>query len=159
YGFAPSYTHNSEIAGLRNQTIVGGRFFGGSNIALQYINLSGSRGAQTLNSRQDAVNLEGYFENRLFVLPELAAVVVATVIYEERQYTNYGGLPASPVPQDNERNYNGVAPKVGLLWEPKKDIQGFINVSKSLDVPDFGDLTQTQNNGSTSFVPLQAQNG
>ena len=93
------------------------------------------------------------------MLPELAAVVGGKVIHDERNYKNLGGLPASPTPQDNERTYDAVAPKVGRLWEPQKDVQGFINVTKSLDVPDFTDLTQTQTNGSTSFVPLQAQNG
>jgi iron complex outermembrane receptor protein len=145
---------------LQDQIILGGRLFGGSNKALQFINVGGSRGAQTLNSRQNAFNLEGYFENRLFVLPELAAVAGAKVTHDERHYQNFGGLPPfSTVPQNNERTYDGIAPKVGLLWEPQKDLQAFFNVTKSLDVPDFTDLTQTQINGSTSFVPLQAQNG
>ncbi|MGE4048426.1 MAG: TonB-dependent receptor family protein [Acetobacteraceae bacterium] len=158
YGFAPRYTISGLLGGLRNDFVMGGRFFGGNNRALQYINIKGSRGAQTVNSRQNAWNLDGYAENRLFVLPELAAVLGAKIFYAERQYTNFGNLPPfSTVYQNNNTSYSGVNPKVGLLWEPKKDIQAFVNVTRSQDVPDFSDLTQTQANGSTSFVPLQAQ--
>ena len=92
-------------------------------------------------------------------LPELAGVVGAKIIHDQRHYQNFGNLPPySTVAQDDRVTYNDVAPKVGLLWEPKKDVQAFFDVTRSLDVPDFGDLTQTQNNGPTSFVPLQAQN-
>jgi iron complex outermembrane receptor protein len=158
YGFAPRYTLSSAIGGLRNDVVVGGRLFGGDNRALQFININGSRGAQTVNSRQNAWNLDGFAENRLYVLPELAAVLGAKLFYANRQYTNFGNLPPfSTVYQNNDKSYSGVNPKVGLLWEPRKDIQGFINVTRSQDVPDFTDLTQTQANGSTSFVPLQAQ--
>ncbi|MEJ0019659.1 MAG: TonB-dependent receptor [Acetobacteraceae bacterium] len=159
YGVAPKFTGTFELGGLRDRLIIGGRLFGGSNRALQFVNLGGSRGAQTLDSRQDAFNLEGYVENRLFVLPELAAVAGVKLLHDERHYRNFGNQPPfSTVPQDNRRNYDGAAPKVGLLWEPRENLQAFVNLTRSLDVPDFTDLTQTQANGSTGFVPLQAQN-
>ena len=158
YGFAPRFTTTGQIGRMRNEFVVGGRLFGGTNTALQFININGSRGAQTLNSKQKAWSIEGYAENRLFVLPELAAVIGAKMFHADRQYTNYAGLPPfSTTYQNNNATYDGVNPKVGLLWEPKKDIQAFINVTRSQDVPDFSDLTQTQFGGSTSFVPLQAQ--
>lgn len=158
YGFGPRYTTNGQIGGLRNEFVVGGRLFGGNNSALQFININGSRGRQTVDSRQKAWSLEGYAENRLFVLPELAAVAGVKVFHAERHFTNPGNLPPfSTVYQNNDASYDGVNPKIGLLWEPKKDIQAFINVTRSQDVPDFSDLVQTQFNGSTAFVPLQAQ--
>jgi iron complex outermembrane recepter protein len=36
-------------------------------------------------------------------------------------------------------------------------VQAFANITRSTDVPDFSDLTQTQLGGITGFVPLQAQ--
>jgi len=158
YGFAPRYSVAGQIAGLRNEIVLGGRVFGGNNRALQFLNVGGSRGRQTLNSRQDAWSLEGYAENRLFVMPELALVTGAKVFHAERQYTNFGALPPfSTVYQNNNASFDGINPKVGLLWEPKKNIQAFINVTRSQDVPDFSDLTQVQFGGATTFVPLQAQ--
>lgn len=44
YGFAPSYSRTLDIAGRRNEIVVGGRLFGGNNKALQFVNVSGSRG-------------------------------------------------------------------------------------------------------------------
>ena len=158
YGFAPRYAGTYQIAGMRDELIVGGRIFGGNNRALQFVNAGGSRAAQTVNSRQGAWSVEGYIEDRLFVLPTLAAVVGAKVFHAERQFTNLANLPPfSTIYQNNNRDYDGVNPKVGLLWEPRKDIQVFANVTRGQDVPDFSDLTQAQANGSTAFVPLRAQ--
>ena len=158
YGFAPRYTVAGEIGGLRDELILGGRLFGGDNRALQFINIGGSRGQQTQNQRQNAWSIQGFAENRLWVLPELAVVAGAKMFYTDMDYTNFGKLPPfSTAYQNNSVKYSGFNPKVGLLWEPKKDIQAFINVTGSQDVPDFSDLTQTQFNGSTTFVPLQAQ--
>jgi len=39
----------------------------------------------------------------------------------------------------------GVNPKVGLIWEPRPDVQVFADVTRSMDVPDFTDLTQNLN--------------
>src|SRR3546814_21196973 len=43
-----------------------------------------------------------------------------------------------------------------LLWELRKDVQAFIDVTRSQDVPDFSDLVQS-GFSSTNFVPLDAQ--
>src|SRR5262249_11682240 len=66
YGAAPKYTGSVSIGGFRNDIIVGARLFAGDNRALQFVNVGGSRGAQTLNARQEAWNVEAYFENRFF---------------------------------------------------------------------------------------------
>ena len=159
YGLAPRYTASLDLGGLRNDVIVGGRFFGGNNIALQYLNIGGSRGAQTVNSRQNATNIQGYAENRLFLLPDIAWVVGAKLFHDTRNYVNFGALPPfSTVYQNSTTNYDGIAPRMGVLWQPKPDIQGWVNITKSFDVPDFSDLTQARFDGLPKFVPLQAQN-
>jgi iron complex outermembrane recepter protein len=158
YGFAPRYTTQTQIGGLRDEVVLGGRIFAGNNRALQFVNNGGSRGAQTVNARQNAWSLEGYVENRLYVLPDLAAVLGTKLFHAARQFTNLANLPPfTGVRQDNSSSFDGINPKIGLLWEPRKNIQAFIDLTRSQDVPDFSDLTQTQNNGSTAFVPLQAQ--
>lgn len=156
YGIAPRYTANLTLAGMRNDLIVGARFFGGNTQADQYVNVNGNRGAQTLNSRQSAYNYEAYFENRLFFLPTVGLMIGAKAYRDVRQYVDYGGLPNDPNYRSTSAAYSGVNPKIGLLWEPRKDVQAFIDVTRSADVPDFTDLSQTF--GATSrFVPLAAQ--
>ncbi|QHE94717.1 TonB-dependent receptor [Pandoraea fibrosis] len=156
YGVAPRYTANLTLAGMRNDLIVGARFFGGNTKADQYVNVNGNRGAQTLDSRQSAYNYEAYFENRLFFLPTLGLMVGAKAYRDVRQYIDYGGLPGDPNYRSTSAAYSGVNPKIGLLWEPRKDVQAFIDITRSADVPDFTDLSQTF--GTTSrFVPLASQ--
>ncbi|WP_237165229.1 TonB-dependent receptor domain-containing protein [Pandoraea vervacti] len=156
YGVAPRYTANLTLAGMRNDLIVGARFFGGNTKADQYVNVNGNRGAQTLDSRQSAYNYEAYFENRLFFLPTLGLMVGAKAYRDVRQYIDYGGLPGDANYRSTSAAYSGVNPKIGLIWEPRKDVQAFIDVTRSADVPDFTDLSQTF--GATSrFVPLASQ--
>lgn len=156
YGVAPRYTANLTLGGMRNDLIVGARFFGGNTQANQYVNVNGNRGAQTLDSRQSAYNYEAYFENRLFFLPTVGLMVGAKAYRDVRQYFDYGGLPGDANYRSTSAAYSGVNPKIGLIWEPRKDIQAFVDITRSVDVPDFTDLSQTF--GATSrFVPLASQ--
>lgn len=154
YGFAPKYTGSLNLGGFRNDLIAGARVYAGDNAARQFINNFGVVGAQTLNSRQVATNYEAYFENRFFFLPQVALMTGAKVLRSERKYTDYGGFttPASV----NSKTYDGINPKVGLIWEPRPDVQVFADLTRSLDVPDFTDLTQVIST-TTQFVPLAPQ--
>jgi iron complex outermembrane receptor protein len=158
WGVAPRFTSEFTVAGLRNQLVVGGRYFAGSNDAEQYTNVLGSRGVQTLRSRQNAQNYEAYFENRLWVLQDLALVAGGKALRNERDYRDFGGgLASSRGNVALGRTYEGFNPRLGLLWQATPTIQAFANITRSMDVPDFSDLTQTQANSVTGFVPLQAQ--
>jgi iron complex outermembrane receptor protein len=151
YGFV-------ALGGMRNQLIAGARFFGGNNQARQYVNVNGDRGAQTLNAKQDAYNYEAYLEDRLYVLPTVALMAGAKAYRNRREYVDYGGLPANPTAKSDAATFSGVNPKFGVLWEPKQDVQAFVDITRSADVPDFTDLSQTI--GTTQrFVPLAAQHG
>ncbi len=158
YGFGPRYANNFDVFGLRNEVVIGGRAFGGNNQALQYINVRGSRAAQTLNARQNAWSIEGYIENRLFVVPTVALVAGAKLLHANRDYTDLGGLSAFDTTyKSSQKDYDGLNPKFGVLWQPQPAIQAFADITRSQDVPDFTDLTQVQTNGATGFVPLASQ--
>ena len=90
WGVAPRFTTGFDVAGLRSELVVGARYFAGTNEALQYVNLRGSRGRQTLNARQDARNYEAFAENRLWVLPQWALVAGAKMFRNERDYEDRG---------------------------------------------------------------------
>jgi iron complex outermembrane receptor protein len=156
YGFAPRWTAPLTVAGMRDELIVGARFFAGDNKALRYLNDGGHRGQKTLNARTQARNYEGYFENRLYFLPHVAWMVGAKAFHDTRDYLDKGGLALDPARKSADKSYDAINPKVGFLWEPTPDIQAFIDVTRSRDVPDFTDLAQTI--GATAqFVPLAAQ--
>ncbi|CAO4172756.1 TonB-dependent receptor family protein [Methylorubrum populi] len=156
YGISPHWAGSFDIAGHRNDLILGLRAFAGVNQALQFANVSGLRGAQTLNALQSASNYEAYAENRFWFLPDVALMTGAKLFSSNRTYSNKGGLPASPTARFGNVTYDGINPKLGLLWQPLPDIQVFGDVTRSRDVPDFSDLAQTNTLGTT-FVPLEAQ--
>ena len=156
YGAGPRYTTNFNIGDFRNELLLGARYFGGTNDARQYLNVSGNRGAQTLNAKQDADNFEAYFENRFWFHPEIALMTGAKAFHAEREYTDKGGLTLNPTFKSDKTDYDGINPKIGILWQPIANIQNFINITRSQDVPDFSDLAQTFST-TTQFVNLQPQ--
>lgn len=95
FGISPRYSASLDIHGYRNDVIVGARVITGNNTALQYINNSGSSGAQTLNSRQNAYNYELFAENRFYFLPEWAFMFGAKGFINQRDYINEGGYAGS----------------------------------------------------------------
>lgn len=105
YGIAPHWAGSFEIAGYRNDTILGLRAFAGQNSALQFNNIGGQRGAQTLRAVQSASNYEAYGENRLWFLPDVALMTGAKAFSSNRTYSNKGGFAANPVPQFANTTY------------------------------------------------------
>ncbi|WP_232631043.1 TonB-dependent receptor family protein [Methylobacterium sp. Leaf118] len=157
YGLAPRWAGTFDLGGYRNDLILGVRAFAGVNDARQYLNVAGLRGAQTLQAVQRASNYEAYAENRFWVLPDLALMTGAKLFSSTRSYSNKGGFPPqNPVARFGDLTYEGVNPKIGLLWQPVPTIQVFADATRSRDVPDFSDLAQSNLLGTT-FVPLAAQ--
>ncbi|ACL56302.1 TonB-dependent receptor family protein [Methylobacterium nodulans] len=158
YGISPHWAGTFDVGGFRNDLLLGLRAFAGQNAALQFINIAGRRGAQTLNSLQSASNYEAYGENRFWLLPELALMTGAKLFSSNRTYSNKGGFTgANRFPSFANETYEGINPKIGLLWQPLPDIQVFGDVTRSRDVPDFTDLVQSSNTTTGVFVPLRAQ--
>ena len=157
YGIAPHWAGSFDIAGYRSDTILGLRAFAGQNSALQFVNVAGQRGAQTLRAVQSASNYEAYGENRFWFLPDVALMTGAKAFSSNRTYSNKGGFTgANRLPAFAEETYTGLNPKIGLLWQPLPEIQVFGDITRSRDVPDFSGLVQT-NTLNTTFVPLRAQ--
>lgn len=156
YGISPHWAGTFDIAGYRNDTILGLRAFAGQNSALQFQNIAGRRGAQTLNALQSASTYEAYGENRFWFLPDVALMAGAKAFSSNRTYSDKGGFGPNPIAKFDNRTYAGINPKLGLIWQPLPDIQVFGDVTRSRDVPDFSDLNQVIGT-TTQFVPLQAQ--
>lgn len=152
YGVSPRWSGGLDLGGLRNDLTVGGRFFGGGTDARQSVNVSGRRGAPTADARQDARNYQAFVEDRLWATPELALVAGAKLFRDERDLQNRFTAPF----RNGSRTYEGINPKVGVLYAPTPEAQVFANLTRSRDVPDFSDLAQA-NPAGLVFVPLAAQ--
>ena len=157
YGVSPHWAGTFDVGGYRNDLLVGLRAFAGINDARQYQNVAGLRGAQTLSAVQSASNYEAYAENRFWFLEDVALMTGAKLFSSNRTYSNKGGFPPmNPAARYADVTYEGVNPKVGLLWQPLPTVQVFADATRSRDVPDFSDLAQ-MNTAGTTFVPLRAQ--
>ena len=153
YGIAPRWSGRFDIGGFADDLLIGARAVGGENTARQYINVQGrSSGRLTAYARQEAKNVEAFVDNRFWLASDLALVAGAKWFRHERDLTNLFVLPS----REASRTYEGVNPKLGLLYTPLPDVQVFANLTRSRDVPDFSDLAQANTSGLV-FVPLEAQ--
>ncbi|ATQ68350.1 MULTISPECIES: TonB-dependent receptor family protein [Methylosinus] len=178
WGFSPKLTTQLEIAGHKDELVVGGRIWGGGSTDNWFVNYNGMKlnpggGSWTnwvamsnpgsdpriRNNRMTSLNLEAFFENRFYVTPELAMLLGAKIFSDDRRYSVIGGIPFEPLANHSEQNYRGIVPKVGLMFEPQKDLQFFAAFTGSRDVPDFVDLTQGffPPTAGSNFTPLAAQ--
>lgn len=155
WGLAPRYHRSWQVGGHRNDLTLGARITSGDYEALRFVNNAGVAAAPTLNARQKAQNTEVYVEDHWHVSPELAVIAGLKTLRNERRYLDHG-LSAEPGARTDQANFNGLNPRLGLLWQPQRDVQVFANITRSQDVPDFTDLTQTFG-ASSRFVPLASQ--
>ena len=158
WGVSPRYAQRFSLGGFDNELVVGARLSGGSTDAKQYVNLAGRRGALTVSGVQDALNLEAWAENNLWLTRGLALVTGVKAFNSLREYSQpyNAALRPSWAARDDSARYAGVNPKIGMLWRVTPDVQLFANLTRSVDAPDFTDLTQTFA-GATTFTPLRAQ--
>ena len=149
YGTFGRLTRSGELAGRRNDFTAGWNVRVGTINARQYTNVRGSRGVQTADSNQNAQNYNLFGENQFFVRPDLALVTGGQLLFETRDFTNNRNSIT-----DDYKDFTALNPKFGVIYDLAPSVQRFGNVSRSYEVPTFGELVQTPVIG---FVPLEAQ--
>lgn len=149
YGAFAQGSGEYKLADHRNRYRLGLRAHLGEVEAKVFRNINGSRGALTSDADQSSQNVTLYGENYFFVVPEWALVTGAQLRYSNRDEDNN----LNPGESDS-KTYNSFNPKLGVLYEPTKDLQFFANVSKSHEPPTFSELTQ---GGTVGFTPVDAQ--
>ena len=92
YGVSPHWSGTFDVAGYRNDLLLGLRAFAGINDARQFQNVAGLRGAQTLRAVQSASNYEAYAQNRFWFLPDMALMTGAKAFSSNRTFSNKGGF-------------------------------------------------------------------
>jgi len=140
---------NTTLAGRKNSFRLGFSTQWGQVDANVFANVGGHKGAQTANRDQEAVDAVFYGENAFHIIPELAFITGAQLTAAYRKVDD------NFVPSESDsKTYTSINPKVGLLYEPAKDLQFFANVSYSDEVPTFSELTQS---GTVGFTPVDSQ--
>ena len=153
WGGDAKYTGRFDLDGHANELIVGARATAGNNHAKQFLNLAGARlnDVTTANAHQRALNVEGYVEDRFYLVPTFAVMAGAKYAANDRDLLNVTAPGRSA-----DKTYWGLSPKVGVLWRPTPAVQVFADVTRSRDTPDFTDLAQASP-FVTQFAPLRQQ--
>lgn len=154
YGAFGRFDWKGEVAGLQADAFYGAWLRIGDLDGAQYLNLRGSRGAQTAKNRQNAKALDVFGEGRLFVTDQLALTAGGSWGQAWRDYQSYK-LPgvASSFNLTQSVDYDWLAPRVGVLWQAQDGAQVYANLTRSVEPPNFSALAPT----AAGFTPLKAQ--
>ncbi|UYY59078.1 TonB-dependent receptor family protein [Sphingomonas sp. S2-65] len=113
----------------------------------RFVNVDGNRGAPTFRADQAARTIDAYVEGR--VRPLAGLTLIAGGIFTSGLRRQDQQFPATV---SGRSTFEQLSPKLGILFEPAKDIQLYANVSRSHELPGFIELAQI-----SDFVPLDAQ--
>jgi iron complex outermembrane receptor protein len=141
-----------ELGGMPVELTIGSQARFGTVEARQFVNVSGRRGAITANARQTAQTINSYGEVRIAPVPNLWLIGGGLYSHGERRITNRFA-PA----RSGEADFDAFAPKFGLLYQPVETLQFYANVSRSVELPGFGELSQTPAGGAPGFTPVGLQ--
>jgi iron complex outermembrane recepter protein len=137
YGGFARVTDDRVIAGLRNRLIAGANLHNGRIDNRQFANLPGAvKGALLSSSIDTSQNLSGYMENSFFFLSNVALVAGTQFLHAVRERQDRFLANGD---QSGGRTFDLWSPKVGLLWDIDPSWQAFGNVSRSAEVPSFGE--------------------
>jgi len=133
YGGFARLTDESRIAGFANRLIAGVNLHNGTIDTRQYVNTGGEKGAPTVDADDKAQNFSAYLENHFYVMPTVALVAGTQFLHAERKREAHLGTVSG------ETDFDLWSPKGGIVWDVDRRWQVFANVSRSAEVPSFGE--------------------
>ncbi len=136
YGGFASITDDRLIGGFRNRIIAGANVLNGENDARQFVNIGGFKGALTASSLDVSRNTSAYVQDSFYVLPNVALIGGTQFLYATRDRRDRFLTDGN---QSGRTEFNLFSPKGGVLWDIDPTWQAFANVSRSAEVPSFGE--------------------
>lgn len=137
YGGFLRATDDRMIGAFRNRLVAGVNLHNGTIDNRQFANLPGAvKGVLMSSSLDRSENVSAYAENAFFVLPNVALVAGTQFLHAMRERQDRFLVNGD---QSGGRSFDIWSPKVGLLWDVDPAWQVFGNVSRSAEVPSFGE--------------------
>jgi len=137
YGVFGRVVDDRGIGGVRNRFVAGVNVHNGQIDNRQFVNgPQAAKGALLSSSIDRSKNTVVYLEDSLFVLPHVAVIggtqfIRATRSRRDRFLSNGD--------QSGATEFNLWNPRAGLLWDIDPTWQAFANVSRSAEIPSFGE--------------------
>ncbi|MGE0023725.1 MAG: TonB-dependent receptor family protein [Hyphomicrobium sp.] len=154
YGGFARVTDESLIGGYRNRLIAGVNVHDGEIDTKQYVNNLGRKGALTTDSDDTSRNVSAYAENHFYVVPDVALVGGVQFLHATRDRVDHFLSDGNDGSGSTE--FNLWSPKGGILWDVTRSWQVFGNISRSAEVPSFGESV-TAVVPSIPFTDIKAQ--
>ncbi len=136
YGGFARITDERRIGGLANRLIAGVNLHYGTIDTKQYENIGGQKGLIQANSDDEAGNVSAYLENHLYVTPDVALVAGVQFLHATRDRRDFYLADGDG---SGSTEFNLWSPKAGIVWDVDRAWQVFANVSRSAEVPSFGE--------------------
>ena len=155
FGVGLRNDYTADLLGHKNSFIFGLSPTWGYLEDNRYGNVFGQRGAQFADSDQFATNLDAYALEQFWINSQWSICAGTQVNYVQRD--NSDNFPVGPDNSDSQ-NWWGFSPKVGVLYQPAKQVQFYADASRSFEPPSFGELVDASN-GKPGLVQLEAQTG
>ena len=154
YGAFVRATDDREIGGTRNRFIAGVNVLNGSIDNQQFINVAGQKGALASSSIDRSKNISVYAENSFYVVPRVALIAGAQFLHATRirrdRFLSDGD-------QSGATSFDLFSPKFGVLWQVDPAWQVFANVSRSAEVPSFGESASGPGIPTIPFTSIRPQ--
>jgi iron complex outermembrane receptor protein len=148
YGGFAKVTDDRIIGGFRNRLVAGVNILNGSIDNQQFANIGGQKGALLSSSIDRSKNTSLYLEDSFYFLPNVAAIAGTQFLYATR---NRQDRFLSNGDQSGATEFRLWSPKAGLLWQVDPTWQVFGNISRSAEVPSFG---ESSNGPGIPFIPF-----
>lgn len=154
YGGFAKATDDRNIGGFRNVLVAGVNVVNGEIDNKQYVNVGGQKGALTSSSLDKSKNTSVYVEDSFYFLPTVAVVGGTQFLHATR---NRQDRFLSDGDQSGSTEFNLWSPKGGLLWDIDPTWQAYANVSRSAEVPSFGESVSGTGNPVMPFTSIRPQ--
>lgn len=154
YGGFAKATDDRNIGGFRNVLVAGVNVINGRIDNKQYVNVGGQKGALASSSIDSSKNTSVYVEDSFYFLPTVAAVGGTQFLYATR---NRQDRFFSDGDQSGTTEFNLWSPKGGLLWNIDPTWQAYANVSRSAEVPSFGESASGPGIPTIPFTSIRPQ--
>ncbi|WP_322516374.1 TonB-dependent receptor [Rhodopseudomonas palustris] len=154
YGGFAKVTDDRFIGGYRNRLVAGVNLLNGRLDNKQYVNLGGQKGALASSSLDKSTNTTFYIENSFYFLRNVALVAGTQFLHATRDRKDRF---LSDGDGSGSTKFDLWSPKAGLLWDIDPTWQAFGNISRSAEVPSFGESASGMGIPTIPFTSIRPQ--
>ncbi|MFM7558003.1 MAG: TonB-dependent receptor family protein [Alphaproteobacteria bacterium] len=146
---------NHKLFDYKNEVNFGVNLSYGLTNAKRFVNKSGSATNMTQKGDEKSQNAIVFVENKLQLSPKFSLILASQFINAKR---NFKDRFLSDGNQTGKREYFGISPKIGGVYNFDKDTEIFSNFSGAYEPPTFTEVRQTSASGLANINAQKSYN-